>query len=247
MATPRKHWFRVADSLTQEPLTNDELASLIRLMGELNQRWARDGLSPQEACAIVLRPGDLMSCTGSGSLARARRIVHALATRVSLIIDEQGKNTRITWPKWSEFQRLQSDPGENSGKKSPPPQDARRKTQDAPAVREKRQRPSAAAAPSDAPWGPLLNTLSKLDGEPDEKSAWLEHEWPQLEADAETDARGIRSLTIRYYKQYLRGEREFRGWAKRQETKRRMAEFEAEHLDEMRELEESEGYATAHR
>ena len=33
MATARKHWFRVMDSIGRDDLTNDELATMIRLMG----------------------------------------------------------------------------------------------------------------------------------------------------------------------------------------------------------------------
>lgn len=137
MATQRKRWFRVADSLGQEPIPNDELATLLRLMAELNTRWARDGLGPEEACTILLRPGDLASLTGCSSLARARRIAHSLETYVSLKVEELGANTRLTWPKWSEFQQLTSPklPEEfpEAAPKLPPPQDApaRRKTQDA--------------------------------------------------------------------------------------------------------------------
>lgn len=124
MATARKAWFRVADALTKEDLSNDELATLIRLMGELNTRWARDGLTAEESGCITLRAGDLLSCTGSASLARARRIVHALAARVSLIVSTHGTNTTIEWRKWPEFQGLtareQGKPGENSTRGLPP-------------------------------------------------------------------------------------------------------------------------------
>jgi len=167
VATPRKHWFKVADSLTQEPFSNDELATLIRLMGELNQRWARDGLSADQACSILLRPGDLMSCTGTGSLARARRVANALAVHVSLTVDAQGTNTLIKWPKWSIFQGLdtreQGKPGENPGQKTPPPQDARRKTQDAPA-RQKKERSQATAASA----APVSENPSGKGSKPDQ-------------------------------------------------------------------------------
>lgn len=128
MATPRKHWFRVADSLTVEPLSNDELATLIRLMGHLNQRWARDGLTATEACSTTLRRLDAMTLTTRTSYARALRVLHACATRVSLTVRECDAGVQIEWPKWKEFQGL-SDPvmpevREKVSRESPPPQDA---------------------------------------------------------------------------------------------------------------------------
>lgn len=145
--TARRHWFRVADSVAREDWSNDVAATFLRLGGMLNTRWARDGLNPSEACSIVLRPADLMACTGSQSLARARRIVRALAAHLSLTVDEQGANTRLEWPKWSEFQRLDTPNraeirpklGPKLSPPPPPPQDA-----PAPA-REERASPSSAA------------------------------------------------------------------------------------------------------
>lgn len=177
MATPRKHWFRVADSMGQDPLSNDELATAIRLMAELNTRWARDGLTAEESCSIVLRPGDLMACTGSGSLARARRIVHALATHISLIVDEQGVNTSIKWPKWAEFQGLttreQGNSRENNSRESPPPQDAParrpRKTQDA-----NRKTPESVSAPPEEPPKPKPSkTLCPERLDPEDRESLL--------------------------------------------------------------------------
>ncbi len=173
MATPRKKWFRVADSLTQKPLSNDELATLIRLMGQLNQRWARDGLTADEACSILLRPGDLMACTGSGTLVRARSIARGLAIVVQCTVDEDGVNTLIKLPKWASFQRLPSESGAISGQKLPPPQDARRKTQDAPAKRKsvRAKRAPACVCPE---------ALSPDDRE--RVRAWASEQTPPIEA-----------------------------------------------------------------
>ena len=137
MATPRKKWFKVADSIARDDLSNDELATMIRLLAMLNTQWARDGLDGEEATRIALRPVDLMACTGSESLARARRIAGALAVKVGCTVDAVGKQTVISWPKCLEFQDWDSrKPGKPGGKSSPrvapsETQDARRKTQDA--------------------------------------------------------------------------------------------------------------------
>ena len=104
MSTPRKRWFRVADSVRRDTLGNDELAFMVRLMAEMNTRWARDGLSTEECSTIVLSPGDFIALTGSASLVRARRIAQRLSVDVSLTVDALGANTRINWPKYAEFQ-----------------------------------------------------------------------------------------------------------------------------------------------
>ena len=153
MATPRKKWVKVEDSIGRDDLSNDELATLIRLMTYLNTQWARDGLNGEAAARILLRPVDLMACTGSESLARARRIIDACSVKVELTVTRYSKNTEVFWPKYLVAQGLdtpeQGKPGETLGNKSPPPQDARRKTQtqDARRNKNKAQAPAADAAP----------------------------------------------------------------------------------------------------
>ena len=183
MATARRHWFRVADSVAREAWSNDVAATFLRLGGMLNTRWARDGLNPDQACSIVLRPADLMACTGSQSLARARRIVNELAAHISLTVDEQGANTSLTWPKWSEFQKLDApktpaivpEAARKLPPPPPPPQDA-----PAPARRNpEKEAPEALAAASPPPPAPAVRRSSKIPkpssftGEPrDRIQAW---------------------------------------------------------------------------
>jgi hypothetical protein len=59
MATGRRHYFFVADSIGHEPWTNCQLAVFIRLAAHLHERWARDGLSPEQANECTLAHGDL--------------------------------------------------------------------------------------------------------------------------------------------------------------------------------------------
>lgn len=157
MATARRHWFRVADSVAREDWSNDVAATFLRLGGMLNTRWARDGLNPDEACRIVLRPADLMACTGSQSLARARRIVNELAAHLSIVVREHGANTSLEWPKWSEFQKLDAlkTPAkrpENARKLPPPPPPP----QDAPARRNQEgEAPEALASAAPPPPAPV--------------------------------------------------------------------------------------------
>lgn len=104
MATPRKGWFKVADSVGAETWSNDEAATFLRLCAHLNTRWARDGLTAAEACRTTLRWTALCSLTGSGSLARARSIIDRLAIDVSLTVIRQGTDTVLVWPKFAIFQ-----------------------------------------------------------------------------------------------------------------------------------------------
>lgn len=147
MATPRKHWFRVADSIGREPFDNDELATIIRLMCELNTRWARDGLEPDEACRAVFSPGDLMALTGRKRLDYSRLALSKLEAKVSLTVSLDGAYTSIEWPKWSKFQELLSRTEGNSREEVSPSASARRKTQDAYAEEKKKRAPSAPDSP----------------------------------------------------------------------------------------------------
>jgi hypothetical protein len=148
VATPRKHWFRVADSVAHEPWSNDVCATFTRLLAHLNTRWARDGKSAEQACEVLLSRATAMQLTGSGSLARARSILRELATHVTLDVNEQGTNTLLRWPKFAKFQKLASESGAEVETDAisalPPPQDA---PSDAPARQEKNPQTPVAAAP----------------------------------------------------------------------------------------------------
>ena len=116
MATPRKHYFRVADSVLRESWTNDDLATLVRLMAYLNQRWARDGLTSSQACRATLSAQDLMAVTGSQRLLTARSRLSIAVASVSVRTSIRGAYTDIHWPKYAEFQGLPSEVGAKSGK-----------------------------------------------------------------------------------------------------------------------------------
>lgn len=183
MATPRKHWFRVADSILREPISVEQRGMLVGLMAYLNQRWARDGLSPEEACRALASQGALKDITGRSQLVHARSAMRLLSQCVSLSIREVGEFTEIYWPKWAEFQRLQSEPRASTetldDSAVPPPQDApaRRKTQDA-----KNKTPRAARAPS---------TLAPEELAPEDRDAvkaWRDRKHPEIRDQQLRDA-----------------------------------------------------------
>lgn len=131
MATPRKHWFRVADSVRHEPWSNDQLAFLIRLMAELNTRWARNGLDGETACSVELSSTDLMAISGKHRADVARKSAERLADIASISVSHRGDVTLISWPKYAIFQCLVArESPESRPLRKTPPQDARRKTQE---------------------------------------------------------------------------------------------------------------------
>lgn len=207
MATPRKRWFKVADSIAVEPWSNDATAAFVRLAAHLNTRWARDGIDGPEAGRAVLRPGILLSLTGCGSVARGRRVLRELATHITLTVDEQGVNTVLEWRKFPVFQGYESEPGEAPGKDAPhtvpPPtpisdSEIQKKNQNSEAAAE----PAAPATdpvpaepeapPGRPPWGPLANLLGAYGTTPapdaEERTTWLERIWPEIDAAAEAES-----------------------------------------------------------
>ena len=147
MSTPRKRWFRVADSIGREPWDNDVLATCVRLMAHLNTRWARDGLDVDSAARVTLRPGDLMEITGRRRLDVARMLLRRLADLTSMSVTCPGDMTEISWPKFAEFQDWLSRLGEKSGKRGALSASA---SASAPAYKKEEEKsapPAAVAAP----------------------------------------------------------------------------------------------------
>ncbi len=108
LATPRQHYFRVADSILREPWPRDVKLTLVMLAAWLNQRAIRDGLYGDDACRAVLNQAALHEITGRNQLAHARRAMRALGAHVSCSIRERGAYTEIHWPKFADFQGLTS-------------------------------------------------------------------------------------------------------------------------------------------
>ncbi len=140
MATPRKHWFRVADSVALEPWSNDVAATFMRLLAHMNTRWAREGLSPEDACRVLIPARTLMTLTGSQDARTAQRRIQKLATTVTIrckFIETMrgagGKACSLEWPKYAEFQGLTARESPESSPRVAPSASApaRRKTQDA--------------------------------------------------------------------------------------------------------------------
>mgnify|MGYP003659983131 CR=1 FL=1 len=190
MATQRKKWFKVADSVQHEDWSNDVAATFLRLLAHMNTRWAREGKDPSSACSVSLSRANAMLLTGSGSLARARSILRELSTHVSLTLHEQGTSTSVEWPNYAIFQGLAS--GSGAAVKSvtpeavPPPQDAKRKTQDADA-RQKKRAPKIVESREEQLADPaLIDSLAATESKmgirykPEDIAEWLRWVTPDL-------------------------------------------------------------------
>lgn len=106
--TPRKHYFRCADSILREPWSRDEKLTLVLLMAHLNSRWRRDGIPHSEAGNCSLGRGEMAMITGRSRLDKARIALSSLSDKVSLSIVIDGEWTLIKWPKYAEFQEFDS-------------------------------------------------------------------------------------------------------------------------------------------
>jgi hypothetical protein len=108
VATPRKRYFRVADSILREPWDRDTKMNLVMLMAYLNTRWARDGIPDEEAGRALLCRADVAAITGRLRPDIALKSLRSLAEVVSMTIESRGDFTLIDWPKYAEFQEYAS-------------------------------------------------------------------------------------------------------------------------------------------
>jgi hypothetical protein len=104
VATPRKHWFKVPDSVLWESWSDTDLATLIRLQAFLNTRWARNGLKPEEACKATLDAAALHAVTKRERFAAGvATLSHALGN-VTATHSHGARSVFVHWPKFAEFQ-----------------------------------------------------------------------------------------------------------------------------------------------
>lgn len=229
MATDRRPYHRTADSVGDEHWTNDEYACIGRFSAHLHSRWRTERImDPGDACTAVLGVADLMRVTGKLTPSSARALAERCAKLVSWSVQAQGKLTSITWPKWAEFQGLVPETGGNSGRKRSP--SASRVPRPASSVPKKEEElPSGDAGAS-----PLLNLLAKLEGDRAEKIAFLADTGPQIEVDAASGLGTVPSLTVRYYRRYLAGDRRWRDAAAKadraQRIERKLSEYREQGL-----------------
>lgn len=113
MATPRKRWFKVADSILREDWSDSVLATQMRLMAWLNQRWRRDGIPHEGAGRAVIGAMDAMLITHTQAARAALRKLarhprEAGLTSARAHLDDGARPTRVIleWDKFPEFQEM---------------------------------------------------------------------------------------------------------------------------------------------
>jgi len=142
LATPRKHWVKIASSLLREPWPDREKLTLVLLSCYLNDRWARDGLSPEQACEATLTRGDLAAITRANRIDIGRKRLESLRDFCSISLQPLGDLTKISWPKFAEFQQLGARSRGNKRAYADADADA-----DAKGVRKKRSTGNTEASP----------------------------------------------------------------------------------------------------
>ena len=114
-APRRRYWFKVADSILRESWDDHQLATLIRLMAWLAQRWARDGVPTDQAGSAVIAPHDHMAITHRSHPGYSRTYLETLADLVDIAFTPRpdlGSNVvEIYWPKFASFQGWTGDRG----------------------------------------------------------------------------------------------------------------------------------------
>lgn len=114
MASDRRAYFLMADSILHEGWDDTTIADLARLSAYLNTKWARERRSAEDAGTAWLSPQDCMLVTGTASPARARRRLSALPARarVSLSAREEMRGRALgvylEWPKFVDFQQYKN-------------------------------------------------------------------------------------------------------------------------------------------
>ena len=206
MATERRPYHRTADSIGDEHWSNDELACICRFSAHLHSRWRTDRImDPVAASRATLGPADLMRVSGKLQPSAARALVERCAKLVSWSLSTRGALVEISWPKWPEFQGLESQHGgKRTSTSSPSASSVQRPS---PEAEEERERNALARS---------LNLLAREPGSEAEKRAFLEAELSRIEAEAfaalPADRAGdkralnakIRSMILGWYRQRRR-------------------------------------------
>lgn len=144
MATPRKRYFRVADSILREPWDRDTKLTLVLLMAYLNTRWARDGVPDEEAGRALLCRADVAAITGRLRPDIALKSLRSLAEVVSMTVESRGEFTLIDWPKFAEFQEYASrSRGSQKPNESPLQSESESESISNPQKEEKKKTPPA--------------------------------------------------------------------------------------------------------
>jgi len=190
---------------------------IVRMMEARGALWDRQA-------SVLFGERDVLAMTGTRRIdAAMKRLERLNSARDSagnplLIVESDtkspigGRKLRLNLPRWPDlhgnFQQVRSGQARSG---SEPSASLKKDGGEQPQPDDRATPPQPEQEPADHP---LLRLLAKLEGEDDEKAAWLADELSVLEAEA-ADGGRISSLTVRYYRAYLKGSRAWRGIAAR--------------------------------
>jgi hypothetical protein len=97
---------KIETSLLTEPWPHAMKGTLALLICHMNLRWASDGLTPEQACTVVLDRGSLFQITGKSRIDYALLALQQLAVNINLTVRQRGDFIEIFWPKFAETQSL---------------------------------------------------------------------------------------------------------------------------------------------
>jgi len=201
MASPRKNYSRLPDQILREDLKDATLADLVRLAAYLNQRWARDGLTPDEAEECALSSQEAMLVTNTSSPRSARRRLLALTSctpfgelHAEPVHAERAWPVRVRWHNFTDVQGYRDRPHPNSGQfrgdRAPEnaPSEKRRE--------EKRRKEEREAAP-DGDSLTLKDCLSFTGWSEEQKTRWLDANLPKIKDSVDATRPRDRNAAIR--------------------------------------------------
>ena len=202
----------------------------LQLRGMLVELWRLGGekYASETGDRLLLTASDLQGVTGAKGVANGRRALGRLMASVGY---EWGPDGSLTWVKLRNFAKKNGfTPRTPHTPRSAPHVDSARSARsdadadtDAETLPTEESRPPRTPADS-PPDSPLLNLLSKLDGDRAEKLAWLADTGPQIEVDSSSYGKAVPSLTVSYYRRYLAGERRFKAASEAADRKQRFRE-----------------------
>jgi hypothetical protein len=212
VATPRSRWMRISDLELDEDWDDATLATVIRLLAWMRQRWAKERLTHEQAVEAVISSREAVRITHLKRDDRALARLESLGTLAGLGSYtgriEKGlasESVRIRWPKVAEYQGWDAlEPGTRRPARAPSVSRL-----PSPVSREEKEEEKSERL---APLAPeiLVRLLSKEPGDEATKLAWLTAELPTIELLADEDhptdsARrmaAVRSRVLRHYRQH---------------------------------------------
>jgi len=218
LATRRSRFMRISDLVLDESWDDATLATVIRLLAWMRQRWARERISSARACEALISSHDAMRITNVRRphvalqrLASLPLVAGLSSASAHLEATQSGSAVRLKWAKVAEYQgwdALDTDEERPANARTvpPPSHGARLPDQELHASHVDAVEPASPIDPLEKP----LRLLSREPGSAEAKRAWMTRELPLLEAEAarqEPDnpkarSAAFRTVVLRFWRQY---------------------------------------------